>query len=434
MISMPQTLVDDPEHWEARIDAAIERYQRYVNPGLANLMKFGGFGSLEASADGSIIRDALGREYIDCLGGYGVFSLGHRHPKVIEAVKDQLERLPLSTRTFFSEPHSLLAERLAEVAPGDLQYSFFCHSGTEAVEGALKLARAASGKPGVITAKAGFHGKTMGSLSACGREVFRAPFEPLLGPTPQVPYGDAEALEAAITPDIGAVILEPIQGEGGVIVPPDGYLRAVREICDRRDLLFIADEVQTGFGRTGKMFGVEWEGVGPDIMCLAKALGGGVEAMGAFMGTPETWEKLFGENPMMHTTSVASLLGARAGLVTLDVIQEERLPERAEELGAWALGRLKEIQAAHPKSIAEVRGKGLLLGIEMTHKDISLLVIGTLAMKGVVVAYAFNNPQVMRIEPALNIPRELLESALNRLDEALTESEEMLEGIAELGG
>jgi putrescine aminotransferase len=420
----------DPEDWTARTDAVIERYQKYINPGLANLMKFGGFGSVEASAEGSIIRDAFGREYIDCLGGYGVFSVGHRHPKVIAAVKDQLDRLPLSTRTFFSEPHALLAERLGGIAPGDLQFSFFCHSGAEAVEGALKLARAASGKPGIITAKAGFHGKTMGSLSACGRDVFRAPFEPLLSPTLQVPYGDAEALDAAVGPETGAVILEPIQGEGGVIEPPPGYLKAVREICDRRGVLFIADEVQTGLGRTGRMFGVEREGVAPDIMCLAKALGGGVEAMGAFMGTPETWVKLFGENPAMHTTSVASLLAARAGLVTLDILEEERLPERAAAMGARALSRLKEIQAAHPESVAEVRGTGLLIGVEMTHKDIALLVIGTLAMKGVVVAYAFNNPQVMRIEPALNIPEELLDAALDRLDEALTESEAMLEGVS----
>ncbi len=419
------------EDWEARTDAAIARYQKYVNPGLANLMKFGGFGALEYSAEGSLIRDAFGNEYVDCLGGYGVFSLGHRHPKVIAAVKDQLDRLPLSPRVFFSEPFALLAEELARITPGDLQYSFFCHSGTEAVEGALKLARAASGRPGVLAAQAGFHGKTLGALSACGRDVFRERFEPLLSYFVRVPFGDADALAAAITPDIGAVLLEPIQGEGGVIIPPPGYLTAVREVCDRHDLLFIADEVQTGLGRTGKMFGVDWDGVAPDIMCLAKALGGGVESLGAFMGTPATWEKLFGENPAMHTTSVASVLAARAGLAALEVTQEERLPERAAELGAWALERLETIRAAHPMSVKEVRGKGLLIGVEMAHRDIALLVIGALAMRGVVVAYAFNNPHVMRIEPPLNIPRDLLERALNAVEDALTEAEAMLEGITE---
>jgi putrescine aminotransferase len=259
--------------------------------------------------------------------------------------------------------------------------------------------------------------------------VFRGPFEPLLTYFQQVPYGDAEALEAAITEDVGAVLLEPIQGEGGVVIPLPGYLKAVREICDRHRLLFIADEVQTGFGRTGRMFGVDWDGVAPDIMCLAKALGGGVESLGAFMGTPQAWDKLFGENPAMHTTSVASVLAARAGLATLDILREEGLADRSLELGEWALGRLRGIQAAHPESIAEVRGRGLLIGVEMTHRDIALLVIGSLAMKGVVVAYAFNNPQVMRIEPPLNIPRELLETALDKLGEALTESEAMLAGI-----
>lgn len=414
---------------EQAVDECIEKYRNYLSPGLANLMKFGGFAATEVWAEGAVVRDCFGREYIDCLGGYGAFALGHRHPRVVAAVKDQLDRMPVSTRTFFSQPQADLAELLAKISPGDLQYSFFCHSGAEAVEGALKAARAASGKPGIIAARGAFHGKTLGALSASGRDLFKRQFQPLVPGFVHVPYGDADALEKAITGECGAVILEPIQGEGGVIVPPDGYLTRVRKICDRRGLLLILDEVQTGLGRTGTMFACQAEGVAPDIMCLAKALGGGVEPLGAFMATADVWNALFGENPTVHTTTIASTMACRAAIETVNVLLEEDLPARAAALGDRLMGRLREVQSKHPASLEEVRGRGLMVGVQMAHKDIGLLTIGGLANRGVIVAYTLNNPRVVRFEPPLIISEELLDRAVDAFEAALADAEAMLEGV-----
>ncbi len=415
--------------WDTLTDEVIEKYQRHLGPGLANLMKFGGFGAVEVEAEGCVVRDGFGREYIDCLGGYGLFALGHRHPRVVAAVKDQLDRLPLSTRTFFSQHQAELAERLASLAPDGLEYCFFCHSGAEAVEGALKAARIASGRPGVIAMEGAFHGKTLGALSASGRPGYRTPFEPLVPGFVHVPFGDAAALEAAVTPETGAVILEPVQGEGGVVVPPPGYLTEVRRICDRHGLLMILDEVQTGLGRTGRMFAAEWEDVRPDLMTLAKALGGGVEALGAFLGTREVWQAFFGENPTLHTTTVSSALAFRAGLATLDVLVEEHLPARALEMGALLREGLERVREAHPKAVREVRGLGLLLGVEFHHEDYGLLTIGSLVGRGVMVAYTLNNPRVMRFEPPLIITPEQVSRVVSAFEEALVEAETMLSGV-----
>ncbi|MGQ9524627.1 MAG: aminotransferase class III-fold pyridoxal phosphate-dependent enzyme [Armatimonadota bacterium] len=414
------------QDWEKLTDECIDKYRRYIGPGLTNLMRFGGFAAVEVWAEGAVVRDGFGREYIDCLGGYGAFSLGHRHPKVVAAIKDELDRLPASTRTFFNQAQAQLAELLAEITPGKLQYSFFCHSGAEAVEGALKAARAASRRPGVIAADGAFHGKTFGALSASGRDVFKRPFEPLVPGFVHVPYGDADAIEDAITDEIGAVILEPIQGEGGVVVPPDDYLPRVREICDRHGLVLILDEVQTGLGRTGKMLACQWWDVAPDIMCLAKALGGGIEPLGAFVGTPVVWDALFGENPTLHTTTLVSSVSCRAGIATIQVLLEEDLPARAKRLGDRLLQRLTAVKERHPHTVTDVRGRGLLVGVQLSHKDVGLLVIGRLVSRGVIVAYTFNNPCVIRFEPPLVITEEQLDKAVEAFDESLTDAESML--------
>ena len=217
------------------IEETIRKYREYINPSLARIMKLSCGSIVEYEAQGTVIRDIQGKEYIDCLGGYGVFSTGHCHPEIVGAVKEQLERIPLSIRTFFSKPLADLAELLAKITPGDLQYSFICNSGTEAVEGALKLARLYTRKPEIISTHNSFHGKTLGALSATGRELFKKPFEPLVPGFKLVPYGDSKAVEKEITARTAAVILEPVQGEGGIIVPPDTYLSEVRAICRRKD-------------------------------------------------------------------------------------------------------------------------------------------------------------------------------------------------------
>ena len=417
----------DPEQI---IDETIEKYGEYVNPTLANLMRFAGFGDVEESAEGTIIRDYSGNEYIDCLGGYGVFSLGHRNPEVVAAVKDQLDRMPLSSKIFFNKPLADLAELLAKITPGRLQFTFVCNSGAEAIEGALKAARMHTKRDEFISTVGGFHGKSMGSLSATGRDVYREPFKPLIPGFAHVPFNDVAAVEEAISDKTAAVVVEPIQGEGGIRVPSDDYLPRLRELCTKHGALLILDEVQTGLGRTGKMFACEHWGVETDIMTLAKALGGGVMPIGAFTATPEVWESVFRENPLMHTSTFGgNPLACRAAIAAINVTMRDDLPARAAKMGEKLISKLKAVREKHPKALSDVRGMGLMIGVEFEHEDVGELVIGGLARRGVIVAYALNNPKVIRFEPPLIISEAEIEKVAVALDEAVAEALEMLEGI-----
>lgn len=415
---------------ETRIQDVIHQYQAHLNPGLAALMKFGGFGDVEATAQGCVVRTASGAEYLDCLGGYGVFTVGHRHPKVVEAVHRQLERMPLSSRTFFSEPAAKLATQLASIAPGDLRFTFFCNSGAEAVEGALKMARAATGKRKFVCAQGGYHGKTLGALSATGREVFRKPFEPLVPGFTHVPFDDPQAVAQAMDDDTAAVIVEPIQGEGGILCPSPDYLPALRRLCDAGGVLLILDEVQTGLARTGAMFAADHYSIAPDIMTLAKALGGGVVPIGAVMGTPPIWEKVFGENPLIHTSTFGgNPLACSAGLATLEVIEEEGLIEKARARGAQMLAGLRQVRARLPNALVEARGMGLMIGVEFAVKDVAELTINLMAARGVIAAYTLNNPKVIRFEPPLIITEEQVERAVQVFGEAVEQAAAMLEEV-----
>ncbi len=401
------------------VDETIEKYRRYVNPGLAAMMDFAGFHAVEWTGSGAVVRDTAGVEYLDFLGGYGVFSVGHSHPKVVAAVRAQLERMPMSTRVLFNRPQADLAERLAQLAPGDLQYSFFCNSGTEAVEGALKLARLATGRTKIVATSGGFHGKTFGGLSASGREVFRKPFLPLVGDFAHVPFGDCAAASAIINQETAAVIVEPVQGENGVIVAPDGYLAGLRQICDDAGALLIFDEVQTGFGRTGKLFGCQHWCVTPDIMTLAKALGGGVMPIGVFMGNPTVW-KAFEPNPLLHSSTFGgNELACAAGLATLEVMLEDKLPERAATLGAHMIAGLRAVAERYPQVITEVRGLGLLVGVEFTDQDFASLVIAGFAQQHILAAYTLNNPRVIRFEPPLVVTEEQIDRVVDAFDAAI---------------
>jgi len=412
---------------EAYIETIITKYQDYVNPGLASLMKFGGFGDVEVSASGCVVRTATGAEYLDCLGGYGVFTLGHAHPEVVAAVKEQLDRMPLSSRTFFSAPLAELAERLAQVAPGSLRYTFVCNSGTEAVEGAIKIARAASGRTKFVCTVGGFHGKSMGSLSATGRELFRRPFDPLVPGFVHVPFNDAKAVAEVMDEDTAGVLVEPIQGEGGIRCPSASYLRELRSICDEAGAYLMLDEVQTGLGRTGAMFACEHFGVVPDIMTLAKALGGGVMPIGAVMATPEIWDRAFRDNPLVHTSTFGgNPLACAAAIATLKVIERDGLVERARTMGERMLHGLHQVKARFPEALTDVRGMGLMIGVEFAVKDIAELTINGMARRGVIAAYTLNNPNVIRFEPPAVITAEQVDQAVNAFGEAVGEAVEVL--------
>lgn len=384
-------------------------------------MKFGGPGSLEVEAEGCWVIDHLGRRYLDMAGGYGVFNLGHRHPEVVAAVAQQLTHQPLSSRVLFNPLMAQLAQRLAQLSPGSLQYAFFCNSGTEAVEGALKLARLATGRPGLVACHNSYHGKSLGALSVTGREKYRQPFEPLIPEVKFVKFGDLQALEQALDETTAAFIVEPIQGEGGIQVAPEGYLQGVQQLCRARGVLLIVDEVQTGLGRTGRLWAVDhWE-VQPDLMVLAKALGGGVLPMGAVLGTAQVWQGLKGQ-PLLHTSTFGgNPLACAAALATLEVLEREQWVEHAQQQGQWLLQQLQQLQTQYPEVLAQVRGLGLMLGVEVQREELAGALIHQLVKRKLLAVYTLNQPKVIRLEPPLTIQPQELEFALSAWRQAVAE-------------
>ena len=406
-----------------------EKYTKYINPNLAKLMGFAGFG-VEMRAEGCYIYDHEGRQFLDCLGGYGTFTFGHRNPVVIEAVKAQLDQIALSGKAFFNKQQADLAEKLAEITPGNLQFSFFCNSGAEAVEAALKLAKGATGRAKIVSTNGSYHGKTLGALATTGREKYRKKFLPLMPGVEFVDYGNTQALIDAIDDQTACVILEPVQGEGGIIVPPDGYLKAAREACDKHGALLILDEVQSGLGRTGYTFACNHEGVTPDIMTLAKAMGGGVMPLGVTVYTEDIYNKVYGDNPMIHTSTFGgNPLACAAGLAALSQLTPE-LVENSQKMGERMLNGFKEIQSRYPAILGDVRGRGLMIGIEFTEDEVGEVAVATLMKEGVCVAYALNNPRVLRWEPPLIINAEQVDHAIAALDTAMLEVQELLAVLA----
>jgi putrescine aminotransferase len=402
----------------------------HVNPALAQVLQFIGFNSTESHARGCIVTDSTGRELLDCLGGYGTMSLGHSHPKIAATITHQVEKMAFSSRVLFNAPQAALAKKLAEITPGDLQYTFFCNSGAEAAEAAIKFARITTGRKKLISAVGAYHGKTMGALSISGRDKYKTPFGPLVTDAVNVPFNDIEALERTVDEDTAAVLLEPIQGEGGINTATDEYLQAARRVCDQTGALLVMDEVQTGLGRTGKMWGCDWAGVAPDMMLLAKALSGGAIPIGAVVGTPRVWE-FWNDSPLIHSSTFGgNPLACAVGLATLEIIEEENLVERCAHAGRKLMDGLLETQKKFPQLVKEVRGRGLILGVEFPHEDITSLVLAGLAQRDVlVVPYTFNNPTVTRFEPPLSISDEEIEWAIKAFDESVAQAAELLEDI-----
>jgi len=408
----------------------IAGYTEHINAGLARVLAFMGMDATAVRAEGPYVYDDRGRRFLDFLGGYGVFNFGHAHPRIVAAVKAELERMPLSSKLLVDEPAIRAARRLAEVLPGEISKFFFTNSGTESVEGAIKLARLHAGRPNLVYAHGSFHGKTLGSLSASGRDQHREPFEPLLAHFIQVPFGDAEALKSVVDENTSAVLLEPVQGEGGINVPPDGYLREVREITAEHGALLILDEVQTGMGRTGYNFACEREDVVPDLIVLAKALGGGVMPVGAIGGTPEVWAQ-FEEKPLIHSSTFGGgPMACAAADTALTVLVEDRLAERAGRIGETFLADLQKLREKYPQIVADVRGRGLMIGLQFASSDIAELAIGAILAKELLVAFTLNAPEVVRLEPPLNMPEELFPEAVSRLDAALGETQSLVEQFA----
>lgn len=410
----------------------VDGFKEHVNPGFLEYRKTvtmeTQFAAVEWSDEGSCFTDVNGKKYIDCLGGFGIYNVGHRNPKVVEAVLNQLKRQALHSQDLLDPLRAMLAKVLAQITPGDLKYVFFSNSGTESVEAALKIAKMYSDKTTFISTTRAFHGKSLGSLSGTAKGVFRKPFQPLIPGFRHVPFGDIDYLRqtfetcAAVGEDVAAVLLEPIQGEGGIIIPPEGYLKQVRELCDEYDALLIFDEVQTGMGRTGKMFAADLFDVEPDILCLAKAFGGGVMPAGAVIANEKTFKNLF-DDPFLHTTTFGgNPLACAAALATINVLIEENLPQRAAEVGEYFLNGLKEAAKDHMDKIQEVRGQGLMIGIEFHKDEVGYNLSKGMFDEGVLVAGTLVNSKTIRIEPPLTI-------AYEEVDEVIAKFKSVLERI-----
>lgn len=414
----------------------VELHKEYLNAGLAKMLSMFKVDRHFVKAEGIRVWDSEGGEYLDFLCSYGALSLGHNHPKVIDAVR-KAAHLPNLLQSSLNPVAGALASNLATITPGDLTRSFFCNSGSEAIEGAIKLARIATGRTNIVCAEEGFHGKTLGALSATGHEKYRTPYKPLVPGFFHMPFGSLPELEQLLSMrDVAGVILEPIQGPAGILVPPEGYLKGVRELCTKYGSLLILDEIQTGFGRTGKMFACEHDNVVPDVLCLSKALGGGIYPIGAYITTDAIWKKSYGsfEKCLFHTSTFGgNTLACAAGLAAIQVIVEEHLVERAGELGEYFFGRLNEIQG-RSKLLKEVRGKGLLIGLDFHQEKgvvekltgglevttAALIAAELLNRHNIICLYTFNNPNVIRLAPPLNTDKvdidRMIESLGNVLD------------------
>ncbi len=359
---------------------------------------------------GATLWDAQGRAYIDCIGGHGVAIVGHSHPRLAQAICQQSERLLICPGTLGSDVRDRYLERLVGVTPPGLDYVFLANSGAEAIEAAIKFARLTTGRAKIVATMRGFHGRTLGALSLTWKKEYREPFAPLLPEVVHVPYGNVDAARAAIGEGAAAFVVEPVQGEGGVRPAPDGYLQALREMCDATGTLLVVDEVQTGFGRTGRMFAFEHWGVIPDILCLAKGIAGGVPTA-AVVTNRRVYDAL---RPGHHgSTFGGNPLACAAGLAVLDILEEEGLVEQAAQKGAWMLDRLRQI--ASP-IVREVRGLGLMIGVDLRTRATPYL--RRLQEEHRVLALPAG-PTVIRLLPPLVIAREELALVADALEAVL---------------
>ncbi|MCK5626026.1 aspartate aminotransferase family protein, partial [Candidatus Bathyarchaeota archaeon] len=318
---------------------------------------------------GALVWDINDQEYIDCMAGYGVCIVGHCHPRVVKAIQKQAETLISAHGSIYSEPRSTFLKKLSSITPKGLTQAFLSNSGAESIECAIKLARKYTGKTDIIAFVGGYHGKTMGALSATWKKKYRQPFLPLVPGFTHVPFGKSNRVKDTITEKTAAILVEPIQGERGIILPPPNFLKELRELCDSTGVILIADEVQSGFGRTGKFFACDHYGVVPDIMCIAKSIAGGVP-MGVTVSTQDIMSTFtlgnhsntFGGNP----------LACAAASATIDVLIEEKLHERAASLGKYFMDKLEELHDKY-RLIREVRGLGLMIGMQLRFDILNIL-------------------------------------------------------------
>lgn len=396
------------------IEAIKSKFERYV------MGTYSRYPVAVERGEGSWLWDADGKRYLDFTTGIAVSGLGHCHPAIVQAVKEQVDKVIHTSNLFYIEPQVELAEMLVKNSFADK--AFFCNTGTEANEAAIKLARKWGKSNGsrykCVAALGSFHGRTLGALSATGKRIYQRGFNPLVPGFKFVPYGNLDAMDMALRDDrVCAVILEPIQGENGVVLPPEGYLSGVRELCSRRGVLLILDEIQVGMGRTGRLFCYEHEGIEPDIVTLAKSLAGGIPAAAvlarddvAIHFTPGSHGSTFGGNP----------LAMRAACAYLNAVISGGVLDNVTKMGGYFLDGLLELSRCHPRLVKEARGKGLILGIELFSGKRAREIHRICIEKGFL--FILTVEKVIRLLPPLNVTKEEIDFALNTLGEAFKEA------------
>ena len=409
-----------------------KNYDESVNPGwlpYREIMSTDSMFSEWSHRDAEFFSDVKGTEFIDCLGGFGIFLTGHGNKEIIKTVHAQLDRYPQHSQDLVNPLQGYFSKLMALITPGDLQVVWPTNGGTEATEAAIKLSKLATGGSWFISTVNAYHGLSTGALSLIGNADYRAPFQPLLQNVQHVEYGNAGQMESsiknlqAVGEKVAAVILEPIQGEGGIIIPPAGYLKKVRGICDKYGVAMICDEIQTGMGRTGTLWRVEAEDVVPDIILFGKAIGGGCMPLTGIVARPWMVTDALIENPTLVSmpTFGGNPLACAAGIASIRYILENDIPSVVRAKGEYLIPKLKAIQAKYSEVLKDVRGTGLMIGLALPDMDIMHDFVKQLFMRNIMSSATMNDVTIARIEPAANISYESLDKVCAAIEEAVIE-------------
>lgn len=411
-----------PKHSQRSDTQLTNIAKAHLAPGEIPFLQKSGIFAIERKAEGAYFWDERGKRFLDCRNDAGTYNVGRRNPAVIRALENALKEHDIGDNFLASEPKADLAEKLVEISPNqELKGVTYCVSGGEVVDFAIKLARGFTGRREIIAMKKAYHGVTGFSLSATADRAYKSPFPSLAPDFTHVRFNDIAALKRAISKKTAAIILEPVQGEGGVHVPSEDYLPAVRDLCDQYGALLIADEIQTGFGRTGKMFCVEHSNTVPDIMTLGKSISGGIYPITAALYRSKL-QSFIEKHPFCQLSSLGgSDLGCVVAMATINEIEERGLSENAADQGHWILNELKKLQNQHPLLMKEARGKGLELGIEMRFGKLGRMLSHQLYERGVMAPFGVHQPAIIRLLPSLIITRKEAKFLVDAVTDSLAE-------------
>ena len=412
----------------------IQYFDEFVSPGWLKYRKSVSTNSavVEWTDHDGVCEGLYGEEFIDCLGGFGIYTCGHRNEEILDTVIAQLGHQALHSQELLDPLRGYLAKAVADITPGDLQYCFFTNGGAEAVEMSLKLARIATGGRWYISTVGAFHGKTMGAVSVGGKDTYRSPYIPMVQQVQHVEYGNAEDARKAVKnlvavgEKVAAIIVEPIQGEAGVIIPPKGYLKELRAICDEYGVALIFDEIQCGMGRTGTMWRCEAEDVVPDILAYGKAFGGGIMPITGIICRPNMWTEELVDNPWLlgSPTFGGNPVCCSAAIATIKYMIDNDIPGQCKAKGEILKAGLQSLKDKYPTVIDDVRGVGLMLAVEFIKCDVGYSVAKGLFSRGVMTAGTLVNAKCIRFEPTAVITEEQIAAVISRMDEALADTKD----------